>query len=93
MPELLARLREEMAARRAQEAVEARRDTLRDLALTALQCFLWSFAGIALIGWALHTTDVGYGRMAFWAGVAVGNGGIIFTLLAAYRRGEKRGDW
>lgn len=72
---------------------DAERDRYRDLLLTALQCMGWSAAGIFLILWSAHTTDVTCGTAAFFAGLGVGNGGIIFTLLAAYRRGELRGDW
>jgi hypothetical protein len=45
------------------------------------------------VAWSFHTTDTSYGRMAFFGGLGVGNGGVIFTLLAVYRRGEARGDW
>jgi len=86
-------LLEEMGRRRAEEAVEASRVTRRDLTWTALQCVAWAGAGIFLILWSAHTTDIVLGRAAFYAGVGVGNGGWIFTALAAYARGEKRGDW
>ena len=84
---------DELDARHRGERDQAERDKWRDLAWTGLQCLAWSFAGIALILWSAHTTSLAYGRMAFFAGVALGNGGIIFTLLAAHRRGERRGDW
>jgi len=82
-----------MAERRREESVQANRDKFRDYVVTALTCFAWSFLGIFLIAWSAHTTDLAMGEAAFWAGLGVGNTGIIFTLLAAYRRGEKRGDW
>jgi hypothetical protein len=31
--------------------------------------------------------------MFWWAGHAVWIGGVAGALLAAYRRGERRGDW
>ena len=86
-------LLEEMAARRAAETVEAERDTRWDHVRTALLCVFWSGLGIFGILWSAHTTDMSWGKAAFFGGLAVGNGGIIFTLLAAYRRGERRGDW
>lgn len=86
-------VREELAARRESESHEAERDKWRDILLTSLQCFAWAAIGILLIAWSAHTTDLTYGKAAFFAGLGVGNGGIIFTLLAAYRRGERRGDW
>ena len=86
-------VREELAARRESESHEAERDKWRDILRTSLQCFAWAAIGILLIGWSAHTTDLAYGKAAFFAGLGVGNGGIIFTLLGAYRRGERRGDW
>jgi hypothetical protein len=51
------------------------------------------FLGLYLLGWSVHTTDDRYGWLAFYAGLILGNAGIVFTLLGAYRRGEQRGDW
>ena len=89
----LARLRDEMAERARTAHERAQRDQVRDLVLTAVQCVAWVAAGLALIGWAFHTTSMTWGRIAFLGGIAIGNGGWIFTILAAYRRGEARGDW
>lgn len=89
----LAGLREAIAARARRERELAQGDTLRDLLLTVLQCFAWVALGLFLIAWAFHTTSETWGRIAFLSGIAIGNGGWIFTMLAAYRRGEKRGDW
>lgn len=86
-------LLDELGARRDAESKEAQRDKWRDILVTSLQCLAWSAVGIALVLWSAHTTSLTYGRMAFFAGLGIGNGGIIFTLLAAYRRGERRGDW
>ena len=84
---------DELVARRAEEHAAAQREKLRDLALTAVLCLVWSALGISLILLAAHLTHELYARVAFFAGLAVGNGGILFTLLSAYRRGERRGDW
>lgn len=86
-------MRRDMERRRAEERVEARRATRHDLAWTAVQCVCWVALGLLLIGWSLHTTDPVLGLAAFYGGVGIGNGGWIFTALAAYARGEKRGDW
>ena len=86
-------LREEIATRNRAENEEAGRETRRDLIITSLQAMGWVAIGIFLMAWALHTTSETWGRIAFYAGVAIGNGGWIFTMLAAYRRGEQRGDW
>jgi hypothetical protein len=58
----------------------------RDHILTALACLGWCAVGLGLIAWSMHTTDEIWGRRAFYAGVGIGNVGIIYTLLAAYRR-------
>lgn len=89
----LAELREAIAARARRERELAQGDTLRDLLVTVLQCFGWVAIGLFLVAWAFHTTSETWGRIAFLSGIAIGNGGWIFTMLAAYRRGEKRGDW
>jgi hypothetical protein len=86
-------LLEEMAAKRQREAVGANRDRRRAHVRTALQCLGWCAFGLYCIGWALHTTNEDTGRILLLLGLALGNGGVIFTLLAAYRRGERRGDW
>ena len=92
-PVSLRALREEMAARNRRLAEEADADKRRDAVLTALCCLLWMALGVACLLWSFHTTDAAYGRAAFYAGLGIGNGGIVFTLLGFYRRGEQRGDW
>ena len=86
-------LRAEMAARNRRLAEEADGDKRRDVVLTAVRCLGWMAAGVVCLLWSFHTTDMAYGRAAFFAGLGIGNGGIIFTLLGFYRRGEQRGDW
>ena len=83
---------EELINKRAAEHSAARRDTIRDLVLTAALCLGWGALGIFLILLAAHLTDAIVARVAFYGGIAIGNGGIIFTLLNTYRRLEKRGD-
>ena len=84
---------EEMQVRRARDAERADGDRRRAMVLTALLCIGWCALGLFLIGWSFHTTDTLLGELAFSAGVGIGNGGVLFTLLEAYRRGERRGDW
>lgn len=84
---------EEMGQRRRAEHELAERDRRRDHFTTALKCLFWLAVGLLLLAWSFHTTNQAEARIAFLAGLALGNGGIIYTLLAAYRRGEKRGDW
>ena len=89
----LGALREEMAARNRRLAEEADADKRRDVVLTALRCVMWMALGAFCLLWSFHTTDMAYGRAAFYAGLGIGNGGIVFSLLGLYRRGEQRGDW
>ena len=84
---------EELQRRRFAEHREAGRDTLWDYLRTALACVGWCIAGLGLIAWSLTTTDERYAKAIFWAGLGVGNAGIIFSILGLYRRGEARGDW
>ena len=84
---------EEIADRNRTLAEEADADKFRDALVTALLCLFWMGAGVACLLWSFHTTDMAYGRAAFYGGIGLGNGGIIFTLLSFYRRGEERGDW
>ena len=86
-------LLDELQRRRVKESVEARRETRRDLVFTALRCMCWCLLGLLSMGMAFHSTDPVWGRALFYLGFGVGNGGILYSLLAAYRRGEKRGDW
>ncbi len=86
-------IREELSRRHFEAHRQAERDTRADLIRTALACWGWCLLGIGSIAWSFHTTDETLGRAAFWTGIGTGNAGMIFTLLAAYRRGEQRGDW
>jgi hypothetical protein len=86
-------LQDVLSARRAEEAERAGRDKARALAWTALACLGWGAAGIFCLMWSAHTTDVKAGWIAVWTGLLIGNGGVVFTLLRAYLRGERRGDW
>lgn len=89
----LTELRESMAARHLQESRLAEGDRRRSLGVHALACLVWAAIGISGILWSAHTTSYTWGRIAFLSGVIVGNAGIIFTLLSAWRAGERRGDW
>lgn len=85
-------LYEQQIADRAREAVEADRARFRANVWTAVQCLMWSGAGLALMAWGLHTTDPTLGEEAFTIGSWIGYGGVLFTLLNAWRKAEKRGD-
>lgn len=82
----------ERAAELSRTEREAERDRLLDLLRSSLECFFWSAVGLVMIGWAFHTTDPGWGQIAFYGGLVVGNGGILYSLLAARGRAIDRGD-
>lgn len=71
----------------------ARRVLWRDLARTSLHLLAWAGAGLALIGWSWHTGDSEVGRVLWLAGQTVWLCGVLWSVLAAYRRGRTRGDW
>ena len=62
-------------------------------ALTLLWCGVWLLAGLALIGWALHTADPELGEIGFLGGLLVGYSGMMVTLARYYLRGERAGWW
>lgn len=86
-------LLEDLQRKRAEETLVARRDTRRDLTLTALACVASAVAGLALLAVAFHTTSYAIGRVFFIGGQLVGYTGIVVALVRAYLRGERRGDW
>ena len=61
-----------------EETEEERR---RILFLGAAACLGWCAAGLFCIGWSAHSTNVTPARFAYYAGLLVGNGGILATLL------------
>lgn len=90
---LPASIQAELSAKRAREHERARRDTWRDIGLTCLRLIAWCIAGLVPLAYSFHVNDLLTGRILFWSGLGLGNGGMLFTLMAAYRRGENRGDW
>lgn len=86
-------LRDQIARRHDAEHRAAQSDTRRDYVRTALACWGWCLVGLGLVGLSFHVTDMTIAEVAFWSGLGIGNAGMIFTLLGAYRRGEARGDW
>lgn len=84
---------DEQVARHLVDERDARRDLRRDLRRTVLQIFVWVGAGYLLMGAALHASNRDVARIAWLAGQTVWLSGVLWTLLAAYRRGARRGDW
>lgn len=84
---------EQLQAGREEAELAARRATTVDLFRTCVHMVAWVLAGWVFIGFAAHTTNQAIGWVLYWTGVAVWIPGVLFSLLGAYRRGEKRGDW
>ena len=84
---------ERIAAERLVAEREATRYARRELFFTALQCVAFCALGLVIMFFAFYVTDLQIGRALLWGGMAVGYAGMAWTLLAAYVRGEKRGDW
>ena len=71
---------EERAAELARYEQLTNRDIRRAFLAAIGGCFVWAAAGLALMGWAFHTTNREYGEIAFLGGLLVGYTGIVVTL-------------
>ena len=67
------------------EIVRAER---RLLAETLIGCVACCAMGLFLMGWAVHTTDAGWGGIAFWSGFLIGDVGMFGMLLRHAHRSE-----
>ena len=81
---------------RASELAALERETVRAerrlLAETLLGCVVCCAAGLFLVSWALHTTDAGWGGIAFWSGLLIGDAGMFWLLLRHAHRLEEAGS-
>lgn len=84
---------EERAAEVARTEQLTTRDVRRSFLFAIGGCVFWLVIGLASIGLAIHTTDPGWGRIAFVAGLIVGYTGIVVTLARYYLKGERAGWW
>jgi hypothetical protein len=80
--------RERMAASR-----EADRAYRRELVRVCAECLLSCALGLILMAFAFHTTDAQMGQIYLFGGMLVDVVGVMVSVLAAYRRGQERGDW
>lgn len=83
---------EERAAELAAAARAYRRRWRRRWLRVLAGCAGSTAGAIALIGYALHTTDKGWGQIAFWGGLLLGNLGWFVTLVLTYLEAEADGD-
>ena len=82
-----------LVKRRTEEEKAAKHETRVELAKTFGYIALWTVIGLAFIGLSWHVTDVGYGWIFWWSGALFWVAGVWVTVMAAYQRGVKRGDW
>jgi hypothetical protein len=87
------KLYEEMQARREAEHVAAERDRRWSMIRSGLMCLVWAFLGLVCYAFAFHTTDQTAAQIYRWGAYVITYGGVSYTLLRAYRKGEERGDW
>ena len=87
------RIYEELQAKRSAEHRAAERDRQWAMIRSGLMCLVWAFLGLVCYAFAFHTTDPGWGQIFRWGAYIITYGGVSYTLLRAYRRGEERGDW
>ena len=86
-------LYEEMQVKREAEHYAAERDRRWSLVRSGLACLVWSFLGLVCYGFAFHTTDLSMAAIYRWGAYVITYGGVSYTLIRAYRKGEARGDW
>ncbi|MGH7693623.1 MAG: hypothetical protein ACRENH_01510 [Gemmatimonadaceae bacterium] len=72
---------------------QAQKDTRREWIRVLAQIFLWTTLGLVGIALAFHVYDESLGWVYWWAGAFVWVAGWCVTMLTAYRRGVRRGDW
>jgi hypothetical protein len=84
--------RAQQRAERAARVEADERDHRRNVMLTLAACAGWALIGLVAVLWSAHTTNARHGWMAVYAGVFVGNGGVLGTLMYAYYR-QKKGEW
>jgi hypothetical protein len=83
---------EERAAELAAEDREYRRRRRRRWGWALTGCLGSAAVGVALLGYAFHTADAGWGQVAFWGGLPVGNLGWFVTLVLTYLEADANGD-
>jgi hypothetical protein len=76
--------------RRALQVARAERRDRRRVLVPGLLCGAWVFLGCLLVGLGFHLTDTDRAEAAFLAGILVGNGGPMWTLIVWQWRAERR---
>ena len=85
-------LYQEMVARHAAAAREARRDARLAFVLFAFEVLVATAIGLVLMAMALHTTDEALGRIYWYGGEAAWLAGLALAIHRARKRASDRGD-
>lgn len=83
-------LYEAIGARNEELEREARRDRRRTLVLGAILGWIFCLVGLLGVGASLNATSEDVGRVWFWGGLAVGNGGMLAAFVWTYQRLRER---
>jgi hypothetical protein len=86
-------LYKELQVKREAEHRAAERDRQWSMVRSGIACLAWATLGLVFYAFAFHTTDAGMADIYKWGAYVITYGGVSFTLLRAYRKGENRGDW
>ncbi len=82
---------ERIGEQRLAAQLQAERDRRRLWLRTGILCVIWPLLGMFLVAWAFHTTNRLQGEVAFWAGLGIGDGATLFTVVAAWRTAQRKG--
>jgi len=82
---------EERALELEQMEKELRRQTRLLYLRYGFEYAVWFIAGLYLLFWSMHTTDTRYADLAFWGGIGLGDGGMLWTLVRARSEMERIG--
>ncbi|HMJ18125.1 MAG TPA: hypothetical protein VK478_07015 [Gemmatimonadaceae bacterium] len=82
---------EERALEIEQTEKELRKQTRSLYLRYGFEYAVWFIAGLFLLFWSMHTTDTRYAGLAFWGGMGLGDGGMLWTLVRARSEAERIG--
>ncbi|HYC50427.1 MAG TPA: hypothetical protein VEB19_04880 [Gemmatimonadaceae bacterium] len=84
---------ERIGAERLAAERESDREGRRAMWMALLRCVGSCALGMVIMFFAFWTNDRETGMIYLWGGMLVGYGGMAWSLLSAYRKGEERGLW
>jgi len=87
------KLYEELQKKHERDHRDAESQRRWSLIRSGLACLVWAILGLVCYAFAFHTTDTGMAEIYKWGAYVITYGGVSFTILRAYRKGEERGDW